>query len=54
MLNWNSNSGKAIVFDTAPANGDVITIDYHTPYIAKDSDHVYDMTVTFQFGEYNE
>lgn len=54
VLNWNSNTGKAIVFDTAPANGDVITIDYHTPYIAKDSDHVYDMTVTFQFGEYSE
>ena len=48
-----SNSGN-IEFDTAPAEGDVITIDYDTACIPKDSDHVLDATVVFQFGEYNE
>lgn len=53
-LTWNSNDGKAIVFDEAPANGAVITCSYHTPYIAKDSDHVLDLSFTLQFGEYSE
>lgn len=53
-INCNSNEGKALVFNTAPANGDVITADYHTPYVAKDSDHVYDLSITWQFGEYTE
>lgn len=50
----NTNTGKNIVFTTPPANGAVITADYHTPYIAKDSDHVLDVTVVYQFGEYTE
>lgn len=41
-----------IVFDTPPADGDVITIDYTTDCIPKDEDHVMDATVTFQFGDY--
>ena len=53
-LKWNTNDGKAIVFDTAPANGAVITANYKTPYIAKDEDHVLDITVTWQFGEWSE
>lgn len=42
-----------IVFNTAPANGDVITIDYKTDSICKDADHVLDFSVTLQFGEYS-
>lgn len=44
--------GYNIIFDTPPANGDVITIDYTTDYVPKDSDHVMDVTLTLQFGEY--
>ena len=51
-LNGASDDYKAIIFDTPPAQGDVITADYHTPYIAKDADHVLDFNVTIQFGEY--
>ena len=47
-----SATGKNIIFDTPPAEGDVITIDYDTDCIPKDSDHVLDVSVTFQFGEY--
>ena len=43
-----------IIFNTPPAEGDVITIDYMTDYIPKDADHVLDATVTFIFGEYTE
>ena len=42
-----------IVFATAPASGAVITADYHTSVIAKDVNHVFDLTVTFNFGEYS-
>ena len=41
-----------IVFATAPASGAVITADYHTSVIAKDANHVFDFTITFNFGEY--
>ncbi len=47
-----SYDGYNIVFDTPPANGDVITIDYTTDYIPKDTDHVLDIQLTLQFGEY--
>lgn len=54
-LYWNEiDDCAAIIFDTAPAVGDVITASYHTPYVAKDEDHVFDLKVTFQFGEYTE
>ena len=49
-----SEDWKAVVFDEAPADGAVITADYHTPYIAKDSDHVFDFTYEIQMGEYAE
>jgi len=39
-------------FDTAPANGAVITIDYTTDTIAKDENHVCDIEFTMAFGEY--
>lgn len=52
-LTLNSEDWCAVIFDTPPAVGDAITIDYHTPYIAKDADHVLDLTFTFQFVDYN-
>lgn len=41
-----------IHFSVAPASGAVITADYHTPVIAKDVNHVFDLTVTLTLGEY--
>lgn len=41
-----------VIFDTPPAQGDVITIDYTTDLIPKDEDHVLDVSLTMQFGEY--
>ena len=46
-------NGKNIHFDAPPAAGAVITADYNTPVIAKDESHVFDLTVTIQFGEFN-
>lgn len=39
---------------SAPAPGAVITADYECDVIAKDANHVFDMTVTIQLGEYTE
>ena len=47
-------TGKNIVFDTAPAAGSVITIDYTTPFVPKDANHVYDLNMAIQLGEYSE
>ena len=47
-------TGKNVHFDTPPAAGAVITADYTTPVIAKDENHVFDLTITLQFGEYTE
>lgn len=47
-----SNHTADIHFSVAPTNGAVITADYHTDLIAKDVNHVYDLTLVFQFGEY--
>lgn len=41
-------------FSTPPAAGAVITANYKTPVIAKDANHVFDLTVTIQLGEYTE
>jgi hypothetical protein len=49
-----STCADNIIFNTAPAVGDVITIDYDTECIPKDADHVFDATVTFTFGEYSD
>lgn len=43
-----------IHFATPPAAGAVITADYLTKTIPKDSNHVYDLEVTIGFGEYAE
>lgn len=40
--------------NSAPASGAVITADYECDVIAKDANHVFDMTVTIQLGEYTE
>jgi uncharacterized protein (DUF2164 family) len=39
-----------IILDTAPANGLLVTADYTTKYIPKDSDHVLDVTMKIAFG----
>lgn len=49
-----SFTGNVVHFATPPANGAVITANYQTDSIAKDSDHVFDLTVTLQLGEYTE
>lgn len=43
-----------IIFDTPPKNGEVITIDYTTSVIPKNSDHVLDVVIAIHFGEYTE
>lgn len=48
---YNSNN---IIFDVAPAEGSVITIDYTPQCIPKDENHVFDLSVTFHFGEYSD
>ena len=42
--------GNNIIFDVPPAAGDIITIDYDTQYLAKDSDHVLDIAITVNYG----
>lgn len=51
-ITYSENDGYNIIFTTPPAQGDVITIDYTTDYIPKDSDHVLDVELTLTFGEY--
>jgi len=41
-------------FDTAPAAGAVITCDYVPDCIAKDSNHVFDLSMELTLGEYSE
>lgn len=41
-----------IVFDNPPAAGAVITVDYTTDVVAKDANHVFDLSIELQFGEY--
>lgn len=43
---------KAVVFSSAPAEGTVITANYTTPRIAKDANHVFDLSVALKLGEY--
>lgn len=38
---------------SAPASGAVVTADYTTKTIAKDTNHVFDLSVTIQLGEYS-
>lgn len=39
-----------IILDTAPANGLLVSANYTTKYIPKDSDHVLDVTMKITFG----
>lgn len=41
-----------IKFDNPPADGAIITIDYTTDFVPKDSDHVFDFSFSVQLGEY--
>ena len=43
---------KNVVFAAPPATGAVITAEYNTEVAAKDIDHVLDITVVLQLGEY--
>lgn len=43
-----------IRFTTPPAEGSVITANYYTPLVAKDTDHVFDISMTIHVGEYTE
>lgn len=52
LINATYSDTKNIHFSTAPASGAVITGNYTTNSIAKDANHVFDLTVTIQLGEY--
>lgn len=43
-----------IHFNTPPAAGSIITADYTTACVAKDSNHVFDLEITLYFNEYAE
>lgn len=45
---------KVLHFENPPPAGSVITADYKCDCIAKDVNHVFDVTVTVQLGEYTE
>lgn len=45
---------KVLHFENPPPAGSVITADYKCDCIAKDENHVFDVTVTVQLGEYTE
>lgn len=47
-------TGKNLHFNTPPAAGSVITVDYKTDTIAKDANHVFDFSLVIQLGEYTE
>lgn len=47
-------SGKCLHFSNPPPEGSIITADYRCDCFAKDANHVLDMSVTIQFGEYTE
>lgn len=47
-------TNKKLHFTTPPAAGAVITADYKTDTIAKDANHVFDMSFEIQLGEYVE
>lgn len=50
----NSNRTTNVHFNNPPAEGSVITIDYHTDVIAKDSNHVFDFSIEIRLGESTE
>jgi hypothetical protein len=46
-------TGYNVHFDTPPVDGAVITADYNTESIAKDINHVFDLSVVITLGEYS-
>ena len=46
-------TGNLVHFATAPADGAVITADYTSKTIAKDINHVFDLSVSIVLGEYS-
>lgn len=47
-----NRNGYAIRFASAPAAGSVITVDYRTPLIPKDEEHLLDISVSLTIGAY--
>lgn len=47
-------SANNIHFAAPPAEGAVITADYDAVCVAKDENHVFDLSIVFKFNEYNE
>lgn len=45
-------TGKNIHFTNPPPSGSIITIDYDTPMVPKDDNHVYDFSLQVQIGPY--
>lgn len=45
---------KVVHFTTPPAEGAVITANYKSDCFAKDENHVFDLSITFHFGEHTE
>lgn len=45
---------SVIKFNNPPAEGAVITANYYTPVVAKDVNHVFDVSITIHLGEYKE
>ena len=52
ITTFTRTSDSNIHFASPPASGAVITADYHTQSIAKDTNHVYDFSCEFALGEY--
>ena len=48
-----TDEGYDIIFDTPPADGAIITADYTSLSLAKDSDHVFDFEFTINLNEYS-
>ena len=51
-LTANITDTKNIHFASPPAEGSVITVDYTTKVIPKDTNHVFDMKLSIQLNEY--
>ena len=49
-----ADTAHNIVFETPPAAGAVITADYTPDCIAKDENHVFDLSLVLTLGEYQE
>lgn len=49
-----SYTGKVLHFNTPPEAGAVITANYRSDTIAKDENHVFDLSVKIKLGEYSE